>query len=89
MTVYSKVILSTFDPIRSKFDFTCGTERLTSIDRYSYLGIMLTVFLDFDATAKLIEHSRALGLLTVKYKSMGGMLYDAFTKLMTLLSGQN
>ena len=68
---------------RSNFEFSCGTKKLAAADRYSYLGITLTEFLDFDATAKIIAQSasRALGLLIAKYKNMGGMPYDVFTKL--------
>ena len=68
---------------RSDFDFTCGTDKIGTVDRYSYLGITLTEFLDFDVTAKIIAQSasRAFGLLIAKYKNMGGMPYDVFTKL--------
>ena len=67
---------------RSDFDFTCGTDKIGTVDRYSYLGITLTEFLDFDVTAKIIAQSaiRALGLLIAKYKNMGGK-YNVFTQL--------
>ena len=43
----------------------------------------MTEFLDYDITAKIIAQSasRALGLLIAKYKNMGGMPFDVFTKL--------
>ena len=68
---------------RSNFEFSCRTEKLAVVDRYSYLGVTLTEFLDFDVTAKIIAQSasRALGLLIAKYKNMNGMPYDVFTKL--------
>lgn len=68
---------------RSDFEFTCGSDKIGTVDRYSYLGITLTEFLDFDVTAKIIAQSasRALGLLIAKYKNMGGMPYEVFTKL--------
>ena len=67
----------------SDFDFMCGTDKIGTVDRYSYLGITLMEFLDFDVTAKIIAQSasRALGLLIAKYKNMGGMPYDLFIKL--------
>ena len=42
---------------RFDFDFTCGTNKIGTVDRYSYLGITLMEFLDFDVTAKIVVHS--------------------------------
>ena len=63
-------------------EFRCGTQNLIITDRYTYLGITLNEFLDFSATAKAVVQSasRALGLLIAKFKSMGGMPYDVYTK---------
>ena len=68
---------------RSVFDFTSGTDKIEKVGRYSYIGITLTEFLDFDVTVKIVAQSasRAHGLLIAKYNTMGGMLYDVFTKL--------
>lgn len=68
---------------RSVFDFTSGTDKIEKVGRYSYIGITLTEFLDFDVTVKIVAQSasRAHGLLIAKYNTMSGMLYDVFTKL--------
>ena len=52
-------------------------------DKYVYLGLTLTEFLDYNVTAKIIAQSasRALGLVISKYKSLGGMPFDVFKKL--------
>ncbi len=61
----------------------CGTEVIGTTDQYTYLGITLTELLDYNVTAKRIAQSagRALGLLIAKYKSIGGMPFDVYTKL--------
>ena len=48
-----------------------------------YLGKLLTEHLDFLSIAKSVAQSvsRALGLLVAKYKSIGGMPYEVYTKL--------
>ena len=63
--------------------FVCGAQELLIMDRYIYLGITLNAFLDYNVTAKAVAQSssRALGLLTAKFKYMDGMSYDFFTKL--------
>ena len=68
---------------RPDFDFTCKTDKIGTVDRYSYLDITLTECLGLDVTAKIIAQSasRALDLLIAKYKNMDGMPYDVFTKL--------
>ena len=72
-----------FSTVESNVVFTCGSNVLTYIDKYVYLGLTLTEHLDFDVTAKIVAQSagRALGLLIAKYKSLGGMPYKVFTKL--------
>ena len=68
---------------RTMFSFTCGNEKLIVTDKYVYLGLTLTEFLDYNITAKMVAQSasRALGLLIAKCKSLGGMPYDVYTKL--------
>ena len=53
------------------------------MDRYVYLGLLLTEHLDFDLTAKYVAQSasRALGRLISKCKLAGGFPYNVFTKL--------
>ncbi len=48
-----------------------------------YLGLTLSEHLDYNVMVKVVAQSasRALGLLIAKYKSIGGMPYDFFTKL--------
>ena len=82
-------MLYIFDPILNKDVtlnlFKCGADEIMTVDRYSYLGITLIEFLgyDKDLTAKIIAQSasRALGFSIAKYKNMGGMPFDVFTKL--------
>ena len=68
---------------RTNVKFTCGPEVIKVVDKYTYLGITLTEFLDYEVTAKIVAQSatRALGLLIAKYKSIGGMPFKVFTKL--------
>ena len=70
---------------KSCFSFTCGDVNLNlkTVDRYVYLGLLLTEYLDFDLTAKYVAQSasRALGLLISKCKLAGGFPYNVFTKL--------
>ena len=68
---------------RSTFSFKCGAQVLDPVDKYVYLGLAMNEFLDFNVTAKIVSQSasRALGLLIAKFKALGGMLYDVFTKL--------
>ena len=65
------------------WNFKCGENDLLLTDRYTYLGITLNEFLDHNITAKVVAQSasRALGLLIAKFKCMGGMPYDVFTRL--------
>jgi len=63
--------------------FFCGDKQLEIVDKHTYLGIVLNEHLDFSITAKSVAQSahRALCLLIAKCKIMGGLPYDAFTKL--------
>lgn len=65
------------------FVFKCGNETLDIVDRYTYLGIVLTEHLDFNVTARTIAQSasRALGLVIAKCKLIGGVPFNVFTKL--------
>ena len=57
---------------KSDVVFTCGGNDLMYSDRYVYLGLTLTDYLDFNVTAKIVAQSagRVLGLLIAKYKSL-------------------
>ncbi|XP_052256259.1 uncharacterized protein LOC127861632 isoform X1 [Dreissena polymorpha] len=68
---------------RSEFNFKCGVHGLTYVDKYSYLGLLLSEHLDFSISAKSVAQSasRALGLLIARYKSMGGMSFAVYSKM--------
>ena len=68
---------------RTSFEFKCGATSILTADKYTYLGITLNEFLDFNITTKTVAQnaSRALGLLIAKYKCIGGMPYHVFSKL--------
>ena len=52
-------------------------------NHYTYLGLILNEFLDFNLTAKIVAQSanRALGLVMTKCKTIGGVSYDVYKKL--------
>ena len=60
--------------------FKCGDVELHSVDKYTYLGILLNETLDFNVTAKVVARG-ALELLIAEGKAMGGMPYNVFSKL--------
>ena len=68
---------------RTSSQFLCGDVELTISDSYAYLGVLLTEHLDYNLMAKAATKSatRALGLLIVKYKSIGGMPTNVYNKL--------
>ena len=68
---------------KTNFTFTCGSNELKIVDRYVYLGLTLTEFLNFTVMAKMVSQAagRALGLLIAKYKTLGGMPFDVYNKL--------
>ena len=67
---------------RTSFEFKCDVTSILTADKYTYLGITLNEFLNFNIIAKAVAQSasRALGLLIAKYKCIGGMTY-VFSKL--------
>ena len=67
----------------SDFSFRCAIDELNIIEKYVYLGLTLTEYLDYNVTEKLVTQSacRALDLLTAKFKSLGGMPFDVYSKL--------
>lgn len=68
---------------RSKYIFKCGDINIELINYYTYLGLNLNEFLDFNLTAKIVAKSanRALGLVMAKCKTIGGVSYDVLKKL--------
>ncbi len=70
---------------RSNYTFTYGDLPIVISDRYKYLGLILTEFLDYHITASIVAKTagRTLGLLIAKYKAFGGLPYDCYTKYMT------
>ena len=59
------------------------SNKLKIADRYVYLGLTLTEFLDFTVIAKMLSQAagRAIGLLIAKFKTLGGMPFDVYNKL--------
>lgn len=68
---------------KTNFTFKCGNFVLKIVDKYMYLGMLMTEHLDFETTAKHVAQSasRALGLLIARCKLAGGLPYAVFTKL--------
>ncbi len=68
---------------RTSFTFKCGNAELEVVDSYNYLGVLLTEHLNYDLMAKAASKSanRALGLLIAKFKSLGGMPFNVYSKL--------
>ena len=63
--------------------FSFGNDAVNVIDRYTYLGVVLSEHLDYNIMAKCVAQSasRALGLFIAKCKNIGGVPYNVFTKL--------
>ncbi len=63
--------------------FTLGDDVVQVVDRYHYLGLVLTQFMDLNITLRYVAQAsqRALGVLVAKSKSQGGLPFRAFTKL--------
>ena len=68
---------------RTSMVYTCGGKFLETIDKYVYLGLLLTQHLAYSLMAKQVSDSAngALGLLISKCKSAGGLPFSTFTKL--------
>ena len=56
---------------------------MKTVDKYTYLGLVLTEHLDYQIMAKHVAAAanRALGLLISKHKSFGGFPFRTFSKL--------
>ena len=68
---------------RTNTVFSFGIGIIETTDKYTYLGVILSEYLDYDIMTKCVAQSasRALGLLIAKCKSIGGVPYEVFTKL--------
>ena len=68
---------------RTKYDLSCCSSAIKTVDKYVYLGLTIHEHLDWNVTAKVVAQSanRALGLLIAKSKFLGGVPYRVFTKL--------
>ena len=68
---------------RTHYIFKCGDDTVEVVDKYKYLGLILTEYLDHKFMADTVAKSasRALGFLISKSKSMGGVPFRCFTKL--------
>ena len=68
---------------RSECVIRCGNDPVSFIEKYKYLGLWLTEFLDKSLMAKELSKTahRALGLLIAKAKAYGGMPFTVYTHL--------
>jgi hypothetical protein len=68
----------------SKYIFKCGNMNIELKNDYTYLGLILNEFLDFNLTAKIVAKSAntAVGLVMAKCQTIGGVSYDVFKKLL-------
>ena len=67
----------------TEFVFSFGDGSVSVIDSNTYLGVVLNEHLDYNIMVKWFAQnaSRALGLLIVKCKAIGGVPYNVFIKL--------
>ena len=63
--------------------FTVGENVIGIETQYTYLGLFLTEHMDYNIMAKHVAKSanRELGLVISRYKALGGLPYNSFTKL--------
>jgi hypothetical protein len=68
---------------QSEYAFECGGSTLAYKDKYRYLGLWLSEYLEYECMAKEVSKAahRALGLIIAKSKTYGGMPYESFTTL--------
>ena len=72
---------------RSNVIFKCGPMTIDYATKYKYLGVWLEEHVNIGITAAEIAKSasRALGVITSKARSMGGMDYNVYERLYTNL----
>ena len=76
---------------RSNFQFVFDNTIMEIVSQYTYLGLLLTEYLDYSMMAKAVAKSasRSLGLLIAKCKANGGFQYDFLQSFLTLLLCQS
>ncbi len=72
---------------RTQFKFHCGDSEIFVVDKYKYLGLVFSEFLDYGQMTKLVVQSThwSLDLLVVKCKSHCDMPFTCFSKLYDFL----
>ena len=72
---------------KTNFTFVLNNNDMEIVPSYTYLGLLLSEFLDYNCMAKAVAKSasRSLGLLIAKCKANGGFQFDTFTKLFDTL----
>jgi len=67
----------------TQFVFHCGDSKISVADKYKYLGLVFSEFLDYGQMAKSVAQAahRAIGLLVAKCKSHSDMPFTCFSKL--------
>ena len=68
---------------RCDFSFLLGNITIDFVEKYRYLGLMISENMDYTVSVKELSSaaSRALGSLTSKYLHMGNMDYATYTKI--------
>ncbi len=69
--------------LRMDTRFTCSNSDIHIVDRYKYLGLILSEHLDYHFTTTMVAQaaSQVLGLLIAKDKAHGGMPFICYSKL--------
>lgn len=67
---------------RTMFTFKCEHTELKIVDKYDYLGLVLSESLDYKVMAKTVSQAagRALGVIIAKFNNAGGLPLNVFTK---------
>ena len=67
----------------TSYNFTLGREKVETVDRYKYLGVVLNEHLNFNVTADILADSsgRALGAVIGKSKHLKDLSYACLHKI--------
>ena len=76
---------------RTQYKCLCGEAKLNTVEKYNYLGLVLTEFLDYNVLANVVTKSvsRALGLVTAKSKCLVVFLSMSSQSSLTQWCGQS
>ena len=68
----------------SQFGFKCGTHAINTIDRYTYLGVILDEHMPFSLCidSRFTSGSKSLSSIIGKYNVYGNFTYDMFPNYM-------